>query len=517
MKSVRMLILAIGLMTIVTASSFAAVPFFTSSTVNIVPVNAQTALSGAILYTALIGGTVSAGEIINVAYQSPVSMVADVDVTFILGGVSQSTGAFSGYGSGVQIGSLTDVTATVNQKPINTLVISFGAPVTFATGDQILVTGVRLDCTNNGVAIEGGTTTVFITNTTGQATVINPQLTVAQFQKPLDKPVIDPSGGLSWDANGDMNQDTITISVKELITNAFDTRGAGSTLATRVQFDVTGVPSGISYSTAWAVDMDGVNVELVSSASITGGRRIVLRIDDQDGNIMQNAAFAIQFYVSDASLLPVSWPSTFAVKAKLVDPYAGDYIAGNPVPLTNRLYFKELWTESSSIPGTIEELTSFLISTFNQARKNVAGAWIFDTGFAVNNTSGAEFFWDDWFPGAQPGAITVCLYPQAGGVNSPKCFTTDATTKPGVGLDANGMLPAKATWTVLLSQIMAVPSINLTEFTGFVTFACDFRGAQGVNFIADGEFEDQAQGYQMFSTDNFYNLQWLHWMEEWFD
>lgn len=510
MKSVRMLILALGLMTIVTASSFAAVPFFTSSTVNIVPTVAQTALSGSILYTALIGGTVSAGEIINVAYQSPVSMLQDITVS--IGANTLTAGTITAYGTAYQVGALAGVTVTVNQKPVNTLVISFGAPVTFAVGEQIQISGVRLDFTNNGVAVENGTSTVFITNTTGQATVINPLLTVATFAKPLDKPVI--SNGLSWNADGEINEDEITISVKELFTNAFDTRGTGNTYATRVQFEITGIPPGIAYNTAWAIDMDGVDVEIYSNAGSASTRTIVLRINDQDGNIMQRAAFGIQFYVSDPALLPVSWPSTFAVRAKLIDPYTGDYTVGSSVPLTNRLRFKELYTESSSIGGSIEEITSILISTFNQARKNQAGAWIFDTGFAVNNTSGSGFFWGEWFPGAQPGAITVCLYPQAGGASSPKCFKTDATNKPGVGLDANGMLPAKATWTVLLSDILKVPAINLTEFTGYVSFLCDFRGAQGVNFIADGMFEDQAQGYQMYSTDNFL---WSQFMDWWYD
>lgn len=503
MKLVRMLILALGLMTIVAASSFAAVPFFTSSTVNIVPVNAQTGLSGSILYTALVNGTVNAGEIINVAYQSPISMVQDIKVTI---GANQ-TPAISAYGTPYTIGALTGVTVTVNQKPINTLVIAFGAAVSFATGDQIQISGVRLDCTNNGVAIENANTTVFITNTTGQATVINPLLTIATFAKPLATPVI--SNALSWNSAGDIIIDTITVSVKELFTNAFDTRGVGNTTATRIQFDIAGIPTGIAYSSHWAIDLDGVNVEPYSISGTGASRTIILRIDDQDGNIMQNAGLGLRFTVSDASLLPVSWPSTFTVRAKLVDPYLTDYIAPNG-PITNRLRFKELYTDYASIGGTITALQSTLVSTFNQARKTTAGQWLFDTGFAVVNTSGSGLFDGEWFPGSQPGAIRVCVYPQAGGVSSPKCFTTSSSAKPGVGLDANGMLGPKQTWTVLLSEIMAIPAINLTEFTGLITFTCDFRGAQGINFIADGMFATQAQGYAMFSTDNFYNLQW--WM-----
>jgi len=504
MKSVRMLILALGLMTIVTASSFAAVPFFTSSTVNIVPVNAQTGVSGSILYTALVSGTVSAGEIINVAYESPISMVQDIKVTF--GGVTplQTTGAISAYATAYQVGTLTDVNVTVNQKPINTLVISFGSAVSFAQGDQIQISGVRLDCTNNGVAIEGSNTTVFITNTTGQATVINPRLTIMQFQKPLDKPVI--SNPLEWEADGDMIQDTITITVRELITNAFDTRGAGNTTATRLQFEITNIPQGIAYSTAYAVDLDGVNTEIYSSASITNGRNIIVRIDDQDGNTMQRAGIAIQFYVSDASLLPVVWPSNFSVRAKLIDPYTGDYILGSSVPLTSRLRFKELWSDTATISGTIENLWSYLFSTYNEVRRvtGTTNSYVYDTGFAISNTSGSGvgMFDGDWFPGSQPGAIQVCLFPQAGGTTT-KCFTTSSTAAPGVGLDANGLLGPRATWTVLLSDILKVPAINMQEFRGYVAIKCNFRGAQGISYIADGLFEKTAHGYEMWSSDNF--------------
>jgi len=497
-----MLILALGLMTIVTASSFAAVPFFTSSTVNIVPVNAQSGLAGSVLFTALIGGTVTQGEIIQTTYQAPISYIGQIAVIFRLGGVDYtfSQGA-NPYGTALTNGSVPGVTVTVNSDimiPANTITIAYGADVAFASGDQIQINGVRLNTT--GFATLGGTTTVFLTNTTGQATVINPLLTVATFAEPLAKPVV--TGTLSWDADGTINNNMVTVTVKELFTNAFDTRGAGNN-ATRVQLELSNIPAGVSFG--------GINT-ITGSAGVTAAiigtptaGNILIGVSVQDPNDIDYVDVGIYFNVSNASLLPVT-PGNIGVRAKLVDPWTTAY------PITLRLRFIERWVSADGgIGWQVSAITSYLFSTYNEASKFIGGtAYQFDTGFAVVNTSGSGIFSPDWwwFQSAQPGTITACLYPMAGGANSPYCFTTSATKKPGRGLDANGMLGPKQTWTVLLSELLPQTTIGATEFRGFVTFACNFRGAQGINFIADGEFDTTAQGYPMWSTDNFYNLQW---------
>jgi hypothetical protein len=47
------------------------------------------------------------------------------------------------------------------------------------------------------------------------------------------------------------------------------------------------------------------------------------------------------------------------------------------------------------------------------------------------------------------------------------------------------------------------------EFQGFIYFECNFQKAEGVNYIADGSFAVQAQGYPMIQLDRWDTIDYL--------
>jgi len=210
MKFVRMLILALGLVTLVTASGFAAVPFFTTSTTNIIALNAQTGLAGSVLYTPLVAGTVTAGEIINLAYQAPISFLPEISVTVSgtngtvafseafgapITGFTSVASAFATYGA-TQTSTTSGISVTVNQTSI---LISFASTISFSTTNIIKIDGVRLDTST--MATAGGFTTVSLSNTTGQATALNSTLTVGTFSEPIAFPAIGSVVGVNTTTN----------------------------------------------------------------------------------------------------------------------------------------------------------------------------------------------------------------------------------------------------------------------------------------------------------------------------
>jgi len=110
----------------------------------------------------------------------------------------------------------------------------------------------------------------------------------------------------------------------------------------------------------------------------------------------------------------------------------------------------------------------------------------FDTGLAVANTTADPF--GSSGGGATPttGTLTLNFYPTAstGGAGTPFSLTTSSTVKPGVGLSSDGTLAAGATWTVLLSQLLAAASIT-GNFQGYIFMTANFLDAHGTATISD--------------------------------
>jgi len=320
MKLVRMLILALGLVTLATASSFAAVAFSTTATVNMMNMDAQTGLIGSVLYTPMgTGGTVTAGEIIslNLPTNVPISYLPDITVSItgtttsafaetfgatvsgtapngktwvnVSGGTAGSaigtaTGQFTGYGDTrtATTANFSGASVQVNQ---NSLVISFGSSITFLAIDFIKIDGVRVDVTS--MAQGGGYLTASLTNTTGQATTDTPQVTVATFVPEANiftitsiTGVANTAGGagLKFYTNGVPYdtvtgpiagpQNKVTVTLKELFPNAWETKTIGGTYTanqyTRIKLSFPNLPS--------ALAITGVSLEGPDGATFTNGQ-----------------------------------------------------------------------------------------------------------------------------------------------------------------------------------------------------------------------------------------------------
>jgi len=301
MKLVKMLVLALGLVTLATASSFAAVAFSTTSTVNMMNVDAQTGLIGSVLYTPMtVGGTVNAGEIISVNVlpsNAPISYLTDITVS-MTGTVATSTTStaifaetwgsaisgnapngknwvrvgtanFAAYGDTMTATTAgTTISGASVQVTQNSVVLSFGTSVSFAAIDFIKIEGIRVDVTS--IAVGGGSMQVSLTNTIGQATTDSPLLTVATFVPENQIFTLTTvtgaantagNAGLKFYSNGTpfntnnvpINtagpQNLVTVTFKELFPNAFETKNVTTASVfqyTRVKIALGNLPAGLA-------------------------------------------------------------------------------------------------------------------------------------------------------------------------------------------------------------------------------------------------------------------------------
>jgi len=572
MKLVRMLILALGLVTLATASSFAAVAFNTTATVNMMNMDAQTGLIGSILYTPMgVGGTVNAGEIIslNLPTNVPISYLPDITVsmtgtttsafaetfgTAVTGTapngkawVNISGSSFAAYGDvrTATTANFSGAAVTVNQGSI---VISFGSSVTFAPIDFIKIDGVRVDVT--AMAQGGGYLTASLTNTLGQATTDTPQLTVATFVPENGiftitsvTGVANTAGGagIKFYSNGTPYdavtgptagpQSKVTVTLKELFPNAWETKNTGATaptMYTRIKMALT-VPAPLT--------IQGVTFEGPDGATFTNGQFAVygygwttpavtnnpieIGIVSQNANKIETCKVGITFGVTSGSLMPISVPS-ITVQATLDEPVAGSgYPAGTTPGLpysNNALYnnFSNLELKykapaspnaTATIPVAFIPMTTNLLSTFNAFMKNTDGTTSYDTGIAISNLSGTNPATPTAFPISTAGSVIATLYPYDGSPSfSVDSSTLTSTPKLLVGMDAaTGTLPSKQTWKIMLSQLLKAGSWDMTkEFAGIIRFKCNFQEASGVvfvyniNYLADGNVNSFV-GYQMYA------------------
>jgi len=543
MKFVRMMILALGLVSLAAASSFAAVPFLTTATTNIIAINAQTGLAGSVLYTPLVSGNVAAGEIINLAYQAQISFLPDISITVsgtstaafkeVFGaaatGFTTVSGAFTKYGVS-QTSTTSGISVTVNQTSI---LISFANNVTFATSDYIKIDGVRLDTAS--MATAGGSTLVNLSNTTGQATASSSTLTVGTFSEPLafaSTPVTGvntTTNAVNFFTNATVNggQNIVTVTLNEVFSNAFETKTTYGTYGptysyTRVLMTLANIPTGMAIS---AVSFAGVNGATFTNGhgqyydgqTVVTANPLNIAITAQNANSLQGLQVAITFGVTSGTTTLALNPGNISVTATLnpagptiAANYAGagnpDYPYSAPLSGSNPYYFGQnqlhfvARTVSTSIPVIITPLTSNLLSVFNMAVRDTAkaGSFIYDTGIAISNLSGTNP--SGIYPAGLAGTIKVSLYPLDG--SGPKTFETssDSATRPGLGLSSSGTLAPKATWVVLLSQLLTPATFSATaDFRGFIRFVCNFQDAAGIAYLADGNFQVTAQGYPMLS------------------
>jgi hypothetical protein len=108
----------------------------------------------------------------------------------------------------------------------------------------------------------------------------------------------------------------------------------------------------------------------------------------------------------------------------------------------------------------------------------------FDTGIALANTSADPFSGLGATP--QSGTVTVNLFPStATGAGTSVNFTTSATKLAGTGIAADGTIPAGATWTVNLSQLLPLAG-QTGGFIGYIFIQANFLPAHGAAYVYNG-------------------------------
>jgi len=377
MKFVRMMILALGLLTLVTATSFAIVPFSTTATTNMVASNAATGLSGAIYYYPLQTGTVAAGEIINISYPVAISYTSEIQVAVTslagtrhevfgaaLAGFTTVSGAFSAYGA-TQTSTTSNMSVTLNQQ---TILIAFGSAVGFTTElDSISINGVRLDFSAYG----SGTMTASLSNTIGQATESNPSPVVATLADALATPTTASVAGTtatglnfySSFAKGTgtgtigvvpfnttptttatwVPQNLVTVTLRELFPNGFDTKGGVqsqySRPDTQISLNLSGIPTGltisgvtlagVTYVSGGTVPVfvnDGTIIAPFGYAAAPNANPIVIDIQSQAKNALDGVQVGISFSVmsgvTNLALNPaaITYTATLAPTPPVIQP-----------------------------------------------------------------------------------------------------------------------------------------------------------------------------------------------------
>jgi len=597
MKFVRMLILALGLVMLITAPSFATVQFVTSSTTTTIATNAQTGLTGSIFYTPLATGnitinTTGLGEVINVTYptSAPISFLSDIVVSVkattaattpvafnecfgcttaqtaagqpYAGSTSIANAAFATYGT-TQVSTVSGISVTVTQ---NGILIGIANSLTFTPADFVKVDGVRVDVSS--FATNGTYLTANLSNSLGQAVASNNQLQVSVFSDPLvngflSTPAMQGVAGTAFGlnfyttfsgANGSNTagvvlfntgtstapvmtpQNQVTITLGEVFANAFETsKNANNWNNTKITLNLTSIPTGLAISGVTFVGLTSISGSpLPVFANACPGQftcpnafaangnvnPITVLISSSRSNALEGLQVGITFSATSGTTSlalnppPIGYTITLAPAGPVIpagNPNAGapDYPFNSPVVtvpgyFTFAGYKYASKTISGAIPVTITSLVTNLLAPFAMATKDDghASGYSFNTGFAIANTSGTG---PTAFaaPKGLDGTITVILYPFNG--SGPFSFNTgDTADTKKIGLagglnSSTGALPSKATWIFLLNDLLAPAKYTGTSFQGFIRFQCNFQAGVGISYIADGEFDVSAQGYQMLS------------------
>lgn len=481
MKSVKIMSLAFGLILLASAAGFAQTSMLTTfSSIPVAP-NAQTGMVGEIDFVPQLSnpaGTIPAGESITVTYGAPISSLSDIKI-FVLG---------CNGNAALTIGTQADcgVTATVNASA-GSILLSFATTITTPPASQFIrITGVRVNVNAAGLAV-GSVINASVTNSTGVGTITNNLVPVAQVLEPIA--IAGPKLALNCPQTGctDVEGDVV---VSELFANAFETEGA--TFPTQIILKVT-PPTGFTFATDLYTSNEGLTTSsgtvVAQIASVDASTNtITVKILSQNPQSLDSITVPIFF--SAKAPVPLT-PGNATVTATLAPPLT----TTPPVavgPNLGPIRYAER-TVSAVIKFSVGQNQTFLYATFN--------VWsaALNTGFAIGNPTGIILTGKNpFFAAAQPGSVTVVLAPMDG--STPKIVDTSKVNL-GLGL-VNGQVPAGGEWAVLLSELAA--SAGFSSFEGQVFFITNFSNATGVNFIADPDFETQAQGYQMLNVGDLF-------------
>lgn len=504
MKLAKILILALALMAMAATASLANTNFIRSAAPTIMTLNGRTVLASSIVLSAtgpLPYGTIPENESLFLTFQVPISFLEDINI--IIKDEELVAGTIVNYNQLYDVGSPAVASVQViSTGGYRTLQIAFPAEVTFDINETIEIEGVRLDVQSLAGAGEGTLVKMDITNSLGQAVVTNALgIEVGILREPL---IMGPTyGSVSFFSDTGVISNVATVTVDELFPNAFETRNGPNDDETDIWFQLSNIPQGVRISGCQvAPAQSSVTVDFHIYSCSVGGNVVRVEIDDQNPTLWERIAVGIEFELYDT---PSFQPSPADVDATLYPPPYYN------MPWINELLFDIRFTGSpAAVSFGVVDLTTELLAVYNAAYRDqvMPEFYSLNTGIGIINQSGSSRYGI-----GQYGAITVEMYPQDG--SGPYWFTTGPGMAPGMGLDVNGELPPKATWSVLVSELLMYAEngvgalIPEGEFQGFIYFFCDFQKAEGVNYIADGSFQVFADGYQMINMNRWDMIDYL--------
>jgi hypothetical protein len=464
-------------------------------TVGSVPVTAVTATgltekTGDLTFT-IVSGTTVAGTI-TITYPVPITNT-----------LAAPPIVFGGTAGGV---------ITVNASSNNGATTGMGqlvvdVPVGIPSGFFFTISGVRVSASGSGLSVmDVSISAVGNAITAGQ--------TVARVITSIQQGIIAGTSatvtmnGVTGAATG-----TAALSVRENYLNAFGVTALTDTtqnLATAVRFQLMAAPppgvsvvfpggpiatTGTGATGAFSlVDSSGAPLasQTITSASTSLDVYYMLTTDSSPTAIETLTVNPAISFTGTSSQLPVpagmlSYQSTLALNGTAF--CSGAVCTAMPAGAIPR--YAVSWIPGGTIL-TVQASKTVMLVPFAVAMGN------YDTGFAIANTSVDPGTSNMGVTTAVPqsGSVTFYLYGQvpAGGTTTPAVITkATGAGAPGTGLDANGLIPAGSTYTVLLSEILAWAGAP-AEFQGYVFIVTGFTNGHAQYTISD--FSDYTSASQ---------------------
>jgi hypothetical protein len=256
--------------------------------------------------------------------------------------------------------------------------------------------------------------------------------------------------------------------------------GGGTTniTATKISLTFAGIPSGVTLSLGNSISATSDLTLSINDTSLNStdldADITVLTSDLQDGE---------SFHLAIVATVPTTTGSALAVgdiTVTAVLAEVGDPLDDNDLPTTSGGFPRFADNSTMVTVGTIVAPSTNLLIPYAVVDNSI----LYDTGIALANTTLDPFETGGATPASGPITVTVFPRNNAGGAGTAFSFTTSATKRPGQGLSSDGTLAAGATWTVLLSAIMAQEGVT-GPLTGYVIIETTFRNAHGITFISD--------------------------------
>jgi len=491
-----------GLM--LSAPAWAQVAFQMSTLQRDVRVEGTTEAAGAATLAATSAGSINATSTISVAYAAgsiPTTILKGTGlVSYTLAGVTHAAAACAGT-TAVPVAIGAQITNCVISG--NTLTITFAALGPTAVGDNIVITGVRVNANSPGLgAVISATATAtvpagaapitfFITNTGTVAVVMNTSTVVVTAATGGILTCV--AGGTTKDGNVTITENfnqAFTTAAQETAFGPAGTGGAVKDTELTVSFGV--LPKGVTVtlddSTGTSTTLGATVTESIGAThqNIAAGVLAAAVASPSDGKTAMvftiditaaavtgsNQAFSLDFKAANAAPItpgPVSVTATVAITSAAVASH-------NDVPV----FVANTQTGSPGLLFGISDCVTNMLFPW----VTYAPAWGYDTGIAIANTTTDPFTTGSAAP--QTGTCTLTGYPTAN-PNVPAAGTAVTYTTPSV--------PSGTTWANSLSAIPAFSASG--AFSGYIIAVCRFQNAHAFVQISDwlGTSPAVSQGY----------------------